>query len=394
MEATMKAEMKAKTELRITEFDDKGYRSLPIFERRLKFLIEDTPHEYKMPYWLESSSGLGKTTRVREFVEKGLKRKCHMLYLATQDVGDLIGLMKAEDGVTKWLKPQWLNDIQEGDVLVLDEFNRAPVYILNAVMSMLLENKLHTHDIPKNVQKIALCNVDDGDYQVTTITDPAILSRFVRLKYELGVTDWVGYANGNGVDPAMIETVTKEPMLLGNKHKNYEMKYYPNSRSATLIGRLLNIPSELYELIGGHEIVTGALGPAYSIIYDKAKRQALHSIDPEALCKSYKAVKSDVKKALKQKDIAIIDHLNRKLVYKFKELFKNIKGIITEDKKYMAVIGNVQDYLLDLPDASSVAFLKLVAQDIDAQIYNQILSAMSSGAKGHELFLKVKTDMP
>ena len=382
-----------KKEMRLQEYDEKAYRELPVFERRIKFLVEDTPHEMKMPYWIESSSGLGKTTRVRDFVQNVLKKKCHMLYLATQDVGDLIGLMKAEDGVTKWLKPQWLADVKEGDVIVLDEFNRAPVYILNAVMSMLLENKLHTHDIPKNVQKIALCNVDDGDYQVTTITDPAILSRFIRIKYELGVTDWVSYANTQDVDPAMIETVTKEPMLLGNKHNNYEMKYYPNARSANLIGRLLNIPAELYELIGGHEIVTGALGPVYSIIYDKAKRQALHSIDPEALCKDYKTVKKDVEKALAKKDVSIIDQLNRKLVYKFKELFKAIKGSISENEKYMKVLSNVQDYLLDLPDASAVAFLKLVSQDLDNQIYNQILSAMSSGEKGHKLFLKVKTDL-
>jgi hypothetical protein len=379
------------SKMRLMKYSDKedlgAYKKLDMFERRLKFLIEDTPHELKMPLWIESASGLGKTTRVRDYVEKELGRKAHVLYLATQDIGDLVGLMTETDKTTTWLRPSWLAQIKEGDVLVFDEFNRAPTYIINAVMSVLLENKLHTHDLPKNVQKIALCNIDDGDYQVTTLTDPAILSRFIRIKYELGITEWATYAKKIGVDEAMIDAVTRETNMLGNNTgKHYDMKFYPNGRGATMIGKLLNIPEALYDSVNGYELASAVLGGEFATIYDKARNSKLALIDVKILVKDYKAVKPKVTKALSDKDMGLIDQLNRKIILWMKEnVNANVNGLKDE-------MDNIAQYIIDLPDGSSVAFFKMLEKDLPDTIYTKVCQYFALCKFGKDIFKKVKTD--
>lgn len=370
----------------------KEYEGLTLLERRLKFLIEDTPSEYKVPLWLESHSGLGKTTRVKDYVEKKLKRGCHVLYLATQDVGDLIGLMaegtvmndkQKEEAVTKWLKTDWFSKIKEGDVLVFDEFNRAPIYIINAVMSVLLENRLHTHELPKNVQKIALCNNDDGDYQVTSLTDPAILSRFIRLQYDLDHKDWVKYAKSNGVCPAMIEAITINTIALKPKDTNYKLDYYPNYRGVTLMGRIMDIPDELYDIVGGYDLVQGMLGAVVATTYEKARKDVLTVIDVNTLMSDYSKVKAQVKKAYAKKDPAIIDQLNRAVVLKLGKLLEEPKNkllleaaIKAETKMVGALhdtLVNINTYLLDTPDSNIIVFFTLFTETSSIEVVRDLL---------------------
>lgn len=370
----------------------KGYEDLTLLERRLKFLIEDTPGEFKVPLWLESHSGLGKTTRVKDFIEKKLNRGCHILYLATQDVGDLIGLMaegttlnneKKEEAVTKWLKTEWFSKIKEGDVLVFDEFNRAPIYIINAIMSILLENRLHTHELPKNVQKIALCNNDDGDYQVTSITDPAVLSRFIRLQYDLDHKDWVKYAKNNGVCPAMIEAITVNSVALKPKESNYKLDYYPNYRGVTLMGRIMDIPDELYELIDGYELVQGMLGPTLATTYEKARKDVLTVIDVNTLMSDYSKVKLQVKKAYDKKDPAIIDQLNRAIIFKLGKLLETadtkdkLENCIKNETKLStelhSIMVNINSYLLDTPDSNILVFFTLFRETAPIEIVRDVL---------------------
>ncbi len=72
-------------------------------------------------------------------------------------------------------------------LLNLDEFNRAPPDILNASLQLVLDHRLHSHELPivngKDTLIVAAVNPANGDYTVQEF-DPALLDRFVECEVE------------------------------------------------------------------------------------------------------------------------------------------------------------------------------------------------------------------
>lgn len=76
----------------------------------------------KLVPYLHGAQGIGKTSMVRQYCfESSLK--FIPLYLATQDQGDLVGLLnKNDNGTVSHLPPEWMMEAQEGEgVIFLDE---------------------------------------------------------------------------------------------------------------------------------------------------------------------------------------------------------------------------------------------------------------------------------
>lgn len=89
--------------------------------RNLKKVLPALLRHKIVPY-LHGAQGIGKTSVVRQYcLENGLK--FIPLYLATQDQGDLVGLLnKNNDGTVSHLPPDWMKEAQEGKGIVfLDE---------------------------------------------------------------------------------------------------------------------------------------------------------------------------------------------------------------------------------------------------------------------------------
>lgn len=100
-------------------------------------------------------------------------------------------------------------------VLFLDEFNRAPVDILNASLQLVLDKRLHSHILPvingKPTLVIAAINPADGDYTVNTF-DPALLDRFVHGKVEPDCKAWLDdYARPRDLSPVVRDFLAEHP---------------------------------------------------------------------------------------------------------------------------------------------------------------------------------------
>lgn len=167
--------------------------------------LMDFAAETKVPFCAWGVKAVGKTQGVYQWCERNNYR-CEVLHLATQDVVDLIGMMKVvpgdfdsekikalfdksvnghkltdeefqyskkyfENGMsnsykTTWSRPEWLKNDGIPTCYFLDEFNRGNQFVLAAMLPFLIEGKMHTHRIGKEDFVVAACNPSTGNYNV------------------------------------------------------------------------------------------------------------------------------------------------------------------------------------------------------------------------------------
>lgn len=93
-------------------------------------------------------------------------------------------------------------------VLLLDELNRTHPDILNAILQLILEKRLHSHVLPRVMGKdtalVATINPSGKQYTVSEF-DPALLDRFVLCKLEADLSAWKKWAKKQGVEEVVID---------------------------------------------------------------------------------------------------------------------------------------------------------------------------------------------
>lgn len=100
-------------------------------------------------------------------------------------------------------------------ILFLDEFNRAPVDILNASLQLVLDKRLNSHRLPfingKPTFVVAAINPADSDYTVNTF-DPALLDRFLHGSVEPDAKAWLDdYARPRNLSPVVRDFIAEHP---------------------------------------------------------------------------------------------------------------------------------------------------------------------------------------
>ena len=186
--------------------------------------------------FIHGKAGIGKTQIVEELARKHGKELV-ILNLSHQEEGDLIGIpekIKTEEGVqTIWAEPEWLGQNKKKEVILfLDEIDRAPKNILNAILTLLREYRIHTHHIPSKWKIVAAGNsgINDDFYDIQEM-DNALSSRFVHLFYEPKYKEWIEWAKKNDINPVIIKYIeTKPEHLIVENVENFNFSY-PNPRT-------------------------------------------------------------------------------------------------------------------------------------------------------------------
>ena len=174
-----------------------------------------------VPLHVWGPGGVGKSAVIEEVAaQKGFF--CVDLRLATQEVGDLIGvpynsveeILEAtgmdDKGkptvvghprtVTRWGVPYWLAEIYSAaargqrSILFLDEMDRAPKEVVQAVYQLVIKRQLHEHRLPPETAIIAAGNPPTDEYMVETF-DRAMASRWAHVFVEANRGAWL---NGFG----------------------------------------------------------------------------------------------------------------------------------------------------------------------------------------------------
>lgn len=224
-------------------------------------------------------AGIGKSEVVRKYAES-LGYKFFPFYLGTMsDVGDILGLAeftKRADGKksTDFAPPGWLVDMIEycdenpdsGAVIFLDEFNRGRRDILNGCFSLALDKTFHTIKLPKNCHVVAAGNPPTEEYVTTDVNETALMARFVHIKLEPTVEEWVEYAKNTELNDNLVQFIRQQPELLEEKRSEFKLPVKVDRRAYSRLDRLYKVgtPDHLMQ-----ELMIGIIGLERTVAFQQ-----------------------------------------------------------------------------------------------------------------------------
>jgi len=109
--------------------------------------------------------------------------------------------------------PEWIADKVRGGILLLDDWNRADLRFIQAVMEICDRQEYISWKLPKDWHIILTANPDDGEYMVQSI-DSAQRTRFVSVMMKFHHERWAEWAETQGIDGRCINFVLMHPEVI------------------------------------------------------------------------------------------------------------------------------------------------------------------------------------
>tara|TARA_R110000751_G_scaffold30189_2_gene77460 strand:- start:231 stop:1280 length:1050 start_codon:yes stop_codon:yes gene_type:complete len=273
--------------------------------------------------------------------------------LAQMTEGDVIGLPKVDDEVTRFLPLDWLlRACREPVVLLLDEINRATIEVQQCAFQLVLDREMNGNVLHKDTRIICAVN-DSHEYQINDM-DPALLDRFWVTDLDPTTEDWIVWASDNGIDEIIIDFIRHYPAHLRHTGAIEQGKIYPTPRSYEKLNLALEyaewVPSDLAGSTppaGLYSLSTGFLGNETSIAFQDFIKNYKLQISADDILNKWSKVESRVMKLSNDKHNALIEKL------------------VTHCKD--------NDWTLD--QATSVAtFIKMLPGEMIVDFFNNILT--------------------
>jgi len=167
----------------------------------------------KSPICIWGKHGIGKTQLVENIAETQDYKFAYIAPAQFEEMGDLVGMPRVIDGVTKFQAPDWVPTEEGPGILLIDDANRADDRILRGIMQLLQNYELISWKLPKKWQIVLTANPDGGDYSVTPMDD-AMLTRMMHITMDFDVKEWAKWAEENSVDQRGINFVLTYPEMV------------------------------------------------------------------------------------------------------------------------------------------------------------------------------------
>ena len=198
-------------------------------------------------------SGIGKTSSIIQLANELDLHFVKLNLAQIEEIGDLVGfpirqfeLIKDSNKVwvdenlikeyqdqgfkstglnrMSYCAPEWISGKEKGGILLLDDWNRADIRFIQAVMELIDRQQYISWTLPKDWHIILTANPDNGDYLVNSI-DNAQKTRFISVNLKFDMDCWGKWAEHNDIDGRCINFMLMNPELI-----NKEV----NSRSAVM----------------------------------------------------------------------------------------------------------------------------------------------------------------
>jgi len=154
-----------------------------------------------IPVCLRGEPGLGKTQGTYQAAAK-MGRRMMTIRAPYWDAVDLRGMPDIKDGLTHWRPPAELP--QPGcppTILLIDELNRAPVSVQNALMQLVEERRMGAYRLPDTVGLVLALNPSGKG---TSSSVEALSNRMVHLTIVQHLPTFSDYAVKQKFHPAVI----------------------------------------------------------------------------------------------------------------------------------------------------------------------------------------------
>jgi hypothetical protein len=216
----------------------------------------------KIPKAIEviGESGIGKTSAIIQLAEEHKLNFVKLNLTQIEELGDLIGYPKEEyqifktvteedkahlnftkiqvgKKIQKWVDkvalidykkkgfvvsgktrmgystPEWIANKKDGGILLLDDWNRADMRFIQAIMEIIDRQEYISWKLPKDWHIILTANPDNGEYMVNSI-DNAQRTRFISVNLQFNVDVWAKWAEEAEVDTRCINFLLMHPELV------------------------------------------------------------------------------------------------------------------------------------------------------------------------------------
>ncbi len=154
--------------------------------------------------------------------------------------------------------PEWIADKQGGGFLILDDWNRADIRFIQAVMELVDRQEYISWKLPKDWHIILTANPDDGNYLVQSI-DVAQRTRFISVNLKSDVEVWAKWAETQGIDGRCINFLLMHPELITVDTNPRSITTFFNAISSI---KDFSAQLPLIQLIG-----EGSVGPEFSLLF-------------------------------------------------------------------------------------------------------------------------------
>lgn len=308
--------------------------------------------------------GVGKTETVKQIAAAEGVGFVH-LHLATQEVGDLVGLLKHnDDGSVSHARPEWLptaETIEQGKfpakgIVFLDELNRAHPDVLQAIFSLVMGKTIHMHRLADGWKIVAAGNYASGEFTTTDMSDKALMSRFCHLDFEPTVAEFVDYAEKNGA-ATVAGYISEQPESLEHqKREKVDHNTTPDRRSwLKMIGPL---EMESMNEKDRFEVYSGILGNVAASSFLQWKKSAERKIRLSDILNDYPVHQEKVKKMGKGKKEARFDALAAPI----DELVSKLQNPENRNMMSLPQVENLKQFFLDIPRELVLSTVKKLAE--------------------------------
>lgn len=305
--------------------------------------------------FLWGNQGIGKTQSVSQLADELGYGFVHLNF-ATQEVGDLVGLLdKRTDGTVHHLRPNWMPKDEDGPhIIFMDELNRSHPDVIQALFSLITERRIHQHKLGSQCYLVAAGNYNNEKFTVTDTSDSAWNSRFCHIDVTPSVEEWIDYVASIEGSQDVVDFIREMPSHLeSTKRSGLDTSFIqPDRRSWTNLIKLdrnenLNNEGIKYELF------QGLVGSSSAAAYQSWKVNKEKNISLDEILKDFSKAEVKLSRLMsraKSEEVRL-DVINQPL----NELIHRIEF---KASTVMPFINNVKKFVLFLPSEASINFLK------------------------------------
>jgi len=154
--------------------------------------------------------------------------------------------------------PEWIAGKEDGGILLLDDWNRADIRFIQAVMELIDRQQYISWSLPKDWHIILTANPDNGDYLVNSI-DNAQKTRFISVNLKFDLKCWGKWAEENKLDGRCINFLLMHPELVTKEVNSRSVSMFFNSISSI---KSFEDKLPLIQMIG-----EGSVGSEFSTLF-------------------------------------------------------------------------------------------------------------------------------
>lgn len=200
----------------------------------------------KLVPMIHGSPAVGKSAIVRQIAKK------YGLYLIDMrlsqcDPTDLLGFPRIHNDRAGYvpmdtfpIEGDTIPEGYNGWLLFLDEFNSAPTSVQAAAYKIVLDRMVGQYNLHKNVAVVCAGNLET-DNAIVQPMSTAMQSRLVHLEVEVNLTQWLNWADEDGIDHRIISYLEFRPDQIYTFNPDHSDKTYASPRTWEFAHKLLKV---------------------------------------------------------------------------------------------------------------------------------------------------------